>query len=423
MSVTSKPKIKGGNYTAIDTKDGWYTLKDIPTLAPVKKGQKNAPYDVAEDWFQDAVKFGQSAYQKGKIAYPVHITHNDDLGMHNPEFAGYFTPSGVKTMDLPDYGPVPVVVSDYKIKKSVFEKMQSGELPYLSPEIRNWNKRRISSVALLDSQPPHNPFPLMTIGEVKEDASAQFAADLPQEYAIAKFSDGFERVTFDPREEVKDKASTAVEDKPKQEDESMADDKKNQDEQPGKPNAAPVEQETPGKAAIPAKMSAESDPKQAAKFAALEDANEKLMARLDAIEAEKKAKALEVWGLEQMAGYQIGNAAKKSIAKFAAEGEASLKEHISMLQEVTPKDSPRTFAAAEAANAVPINDPALAKFAQAGPEKLELAARFASEYRTLKQHAAGRGMTIREDEYVKFQMEQHDGTSEQHWGINLGFGK
>ena len=94
-----------------------------------------------------------------------------------------------------------------------------------------------------------------------------------------------------------------------------------------------------------------------------------------------------------------------------------------MLQEVTPKDSPRTFAAAEAANAVPINDPALTKFAQAGPEKLELAARFASEYRTLKSHAAGNGMSVKEEDYVKFQMEQHDGTSEQHWGINLGFGK
>ena len=170
-------------------------------------------------------------------------------------------------------------------------------------------------------------------------------------------------------------------------------------------------------------MGSDTDPKMAAKFAAMEDANAALMKRLDAIEAEKKAAALESWGIGQMAGYQIGSAAKKSIARFAAEGEASLKEHIAMLQEVTPKDSPRTFAAAEAANAVPINDPALAKFAQAGPEKLEAAARFASEYRTLKAHAAGAGMSVKEEDYVKFQMEQADGTNEQHWGINLGFGK
>lgn len=421
MSVASKPKINGGNYRAIDTQDGWYTLKDIPTLAPVKKGQKNAPYDVDENWFKDAVKFGQESYQKGKIAYPVHITHTDDLGVHNPEFAGYYVPSKIQKMDLPDHGEVPVLFSDLKVKKSVFEKMQAGELGYLSPEIRNWNKRRLSSVALLDSIPPHNPFPLMTIGEVVVDGSAKFEAELPTECAIARFSDGFERVTFDPREAGKDEDKET-----KVEGETMADEKPIQNEQPGKPNAAPVEQAKPGKPAeelMATKMSGEMDPKWAAKFAAQEDANARLMARLDAIEAEKKAKALESWGLEQMAGYQIGSAAKKSIAKFSAEGEAALKEHIAMLQEVTPKDSPRTFAAAEAANAVPINDPALAKFAQAGPEKLELAARFASEYRTLKNHPAGRGMNIREEEYVKFQMDQQENGGDRHWDISVGFGK
>lgn len=421
MSVISKPKINGGNYKAIDTQDGWYTLKDIPTLAPVKKGQKNAPFDVAEEWFNDAIKFGQDAYKNGKIAYPVHVTHTDDAGIHNPEFGGYYVPSSIKKMDLPDVGEVPVLFSDYKIKKSVFEKMQAGELGYLSPEIRNWNKRRVSSVALLDSIPPHNPFPLMTIGEVVVDGAAKFEAELPTECAIARFSDGFERVTFDPRETAKDKDTET-----KVEGEKMADVKPIQDEQPGKPNAAPVEQVKPGKPAeelMATKMSAENDPKMAAKFAAMEDANSKLMARLDAIEAEKKAAALEGWGLEQMAGYQIGSAAKKSIAKFAQSGEASLKEHVAMLQEVTPKDSPRTFAAAEAANAVPINDPALAKFAQAGPEKLEAAARFASEYRTLKAHPAGRGMNIREEEYVKFQMDQQENGGERHWDISVGFGK
>ena len=418
MSVTSKPKINGGNYTAIDTQDGWYTLKDIPTLGPVKKGQKNAPFDVDEKWFGDAVKFGQDSYKRGKIAYPVHLTHTDDLGIHNPEFAGYYVPSKIQKMDLPEHGEVPVMFSDYKIKKSVFEKMQNGELGYLSPEVRNWNKRRLSSVALLDSIPPHYPFPLMTIGEVVVDPSAKFEAELPTECAIARFSDGFERVTFDPREAGRDKDTDT---ETKVEGEKMADVKPIQDEQTGKPNAAPIEQVGAVKTSLPAKMEAESDPKMAAKFAAMEDANAALMKRLDAIEAEKKAVALEKWGLEQMAGYQIGAAAKKSIARFASEGDASLKEHIAMLQEVTPKDSPRTFAAAEAGNAVAVNDPAVAKFAQAGPEKLELAARFASEYRTLKAHPAGKGMNIREEDYIKFQMDNANG-DERHWDIAV-FGK
>ena len=417
MSGQAKPNLPGGNYRATDTKDGFTTIHDVPIMSEVAKGVKNAPSDIGHDWLDGARKFGEDSFLKNKICYPLHVSHHDDSGIKQPEFAGFFRPTKIDHIEI-DGGKKEALFADFKVKNSIFDRMQKGELPYVSPEIRNWGKKRISSVALLDSEPPHFAFPMVTIGEVSADAAAKFSADLPGDCAIARFSDGFERVTFDPTKE-KDTDKEPVESKEK----PMADVKPIQNEQTGKPNAAPVEQDEAAKVVAAAKMQAESDPKMAAKFAAMEDANAALMKRLDAIEAEKKSKALESWGLEQMAGYQIGAAAKKSIARFAAEGDASLKEHIAMLQEVTPKDSPRTFAAAEAANAVPINDPALAKFAQAGPEKLEAAARFASEYRTLKQHAAGAGMTISEENYVKFQMEQADGTNEQHWGINLGFGK
>lgn len=412
MAVTAKPKINGGDYTAIDTQDGWYILRNIPTLAPVKKGQKLNSEDIGEEWFKDAVKFGQTAYQKGKIAYPIHLTHNDDQGLHNPEFAGYFTPSKVDRMDLPELGQVPVVFSDFKIKKNIFEKMQNGELGYVSPEVRGWSKRRISSVALLDSQPPHNPFPLMTIGEVKVDPTAKFEASLPEGCKIAKFADGFERVTFDPSEDKEEPETTKEETKP------MADVKANQDEQAGKPNAKPVEQteKTEAVEAVAAKMTLE-DPKLAAKFAAMEDANAALKKRLDERDAQDKAKALESWALGELVGYQVGNAAKKSIAKFSQQGEAALKEHVEMLKEITPKDSPRTFADSPS---VSVNDPAVAKFAQQGPEKMEAAAKFASDYRALKNHPAGRGMNVTEEQFVKFQMDAMENSEAAHWGINLG---
>jgi len=415
MASATKPNIKGGDYTAYDTGDGWYVLKDIPTLAPVKKGQMYAPEDISTDWFNGAIKFGQEAYNKSKIAYPIHLTHTDDQGIHNPEFGGYFVPTKVKEMDLPDLGNVPVVHSDFKIKKKVFDKMESGELGYVSPEVRSWRKGRISSVALLDSIPPHNPFPLMTIGKVVTDPAAKFEAELPAECAIARFSDGFERVTFDPREDDKESEKSKLEAKP------MADEKKPvQDEQHGKPNAAPVEQPPGAKPAVAqagAKM--EQEARDAARFAAMEDRVAAAEKRLSERDAADKAKELTAKALESMRGYQIGDRAKAQIAKFAQEGEAQLNAFIETLKEVTPKDSPRTFAAAEAASSVAINDPALAKFSQQGPEKLEMAARFASEYRTLKSHGAGRGMTIKEEEYVRFQMEQAEG-NERHWDISIG---
>lgn len=393
-------------------------------MSVVPKGIKGAPEDIGKDWMSDAVQFGQDLYNKGKTAYPVHIGHNDDLGITRPEFAGLFKPTRVGTA-LVEGKEQPAIFADWKIKKSVFDKFAAGELPYVSPEVRNWSKRRISSLALLDSQPPHFAFPLQTISEVVEDPYAKFSADLPKEVKIAKF-DGMERVTFDPTTE-------HVEAKEEKNEETNMADKPKEDLQAGKPNNNPVDQSGKAPASDPvvaggskptivtgAKMTLD-DPAVAAKFAAMEDANAEMRKRLDARDAADKAKALEQKALESLRGYQIGDKAKAQIAKFAAEGEDKLNALVETLKEVTPKDSPRTFAAAEAANAVAANDPAVAKFVQQGPEKLEAAARFASEYRTLKAHPAGRGMQISEEQYIKFQMDSLENQEGTSWGINLGF--
>lgn len=415
---TNKPNIKGGNYRAIDTKDGWFILRDMPCMSVVPKGVKNAPHDIGESWMNDAVKFHQDLYEKGNSAYPIHIGHNDDLGLTRPEFAGFFKPTRVGA-GLVEGKEQPVTFGDWKIKASVFKKFSAGELPYVSPEIRRWDKHKISSLALLDSQPPHFPFPLQTVGEVTEDPTAKFSADLPAEFRVERFSDITERVTFDPSvDEKKEKTETDTEEK------TMADaEKPKEDFQAGKPNNNPVDQKgaapsNPQSGAEVIKMTAD-DPKMAARFAAMEDANAALLKRLDARDAADKAKQLEAWGLEQMRGFQIGDRSKKSIAKFSADGEAALKEHIEMLKEITPKDSPRTFGEAELSS-VSASDPAVAKFAQMGPEKLEAAAKFASEYRILKAHPAGRGMQITEEQFVKFQMDSAENPEGNHWGINFG---
>lgn len=401
--------MQGGGYKAIDCCDGWVIVRDVPVFSVVPKGVKGAPEDIKEDWMSDAVKFGQDLYSKGKTAYPIHIGHNDDLGLTQPEYAGLFKPTRVGKA-LVEGKEQPAIFSDMKLKKSVFERFSKGELPYVSPEVRNWAKHRISSLALLSSQPPHFAFPLQTVSDVAEDPYAQFSADLPRECKVAKF-DGMERVTFDPteeKEEIKEEEITMA-DKPKE------------DLQAGKPNANPVDQENankPAAAPLGTKMTMD-DPALAAKFAAIEDRNALLEKRLNERDAADKAKELAAKALEDLRGYQIGDRAKAQIQKFAAEGEAKLKEFVETLKEVTPKDSPRTFADAERGNVSP-TDPAVAKFAQMGPDKLEAATRFASEYRVLKNHPAGRGMQITEEQYVKFQMDSAENPEGNHWGINFG---
>jgi len=404
--------MQGGGYKAIDCCDGWVIVRDVPVMSTVPKGVKNAPEPIGEEWMSDAVKFGQELYTKGKTAYPIHIGHNDDLGLTQPEFAGFFKPSRVGTA-LVEGKEQPAVFADWKIKKDVFERFSKGELPYVSPEVRNWNKRRISSLALLSSQPPHFSFPLQTVSEVAEDPYAVFSADLPKEFKVAKF-DGMDRVTFDP----------TVEDAPEIENkETTMADKPKEDLQAGKPNNAPVEQDAAGKPAAPAaaplgtKMS--EDPVLAAKFAAMADESAALKRRLDERDAADKAKELTAKALEDLRGYQIGETTKAQIAKFAAQGEDKLKDFVATIKEVAAKDSPRTFSDAERMN-VSASDPAVAKFAQMGPDKLEAATRFAADYRTLKSHPAGRGMQITEEQYVKFQMDALENPEGNHWGINIG---
>jgi hypothetical protein len=319
MTVTQKPNISGGNYKAIDTKDGWFILRDMPCMSLVPKGIKNAPKDIGEEWMGDAVKFHQELYEKGKAAYPIHIGHNDDLGITHPEFVGFFKPTRVGK-GLVEGKEQPVTFCDWKIKKTAFERFSKGELPFVSPEIRRWDKHKISSLALLDSQPPHFAFPLQTVGEVVEDPTAKFSADLPEEFKVERFSDIMERVTFDPSVDEKKEEPKKSEDKP------MADVKPTEDLQAGKPNAAPVDQKTKEPASVAGtggKMSLD-DPVVAAKFAAIEDRNAALEKRLNERDAADKAKSLADKALESLRGYQIGDKAKAQIAKFAADGEEKL---------------------------------------------------------------------------------------------------
>lgn len=203
----------------------------------------------------------------------------------------------------------------------------------------------------------------------------------------------------------------------------MASEKPTENLQPGKPNNNPVDQKD-APASAPAPIgNIMNDPVVAARFAAIEDAHaakfSALQKRLDEREASEKAKSLVDKALESMKGYQIGEKAKAQLAKFAAEGEERLNAFVETLKEITPKDPPRTFAAAEAAN-VSATDPSVVKFAQQGAEKLEAAAKFAAEYRILKGHPAGRGMQITEEQYVKFQMDSAENPEGNHWGINFG---
>lgn len=399
-TLTRKPKIEGGAYRAIDTQDGYYILQDVPVMGPVPKGEKNNSDPIGEEWLSGAVKFGQDSYALNKIAYPIHIGHNDDLGLTRPEFAGYFKPTKLGTHKV-NGKEQPAVFADWKVKKSVFDRIQAGELPYHSPEIRNWSKQKISSLAILDSQPPYYPYPNMTVGEVVTDPTAKFdARTSDDEFRIIKFAEGREAVEVvkPPAECAKCKEYEAML-KTKTESESSAGGNMSEIV---KPNAGPVEQAVVTEKAVDADkkgvdtakmlVKMEDDPKIAAKFAALEDKQAALEKKIAERENVERARVLEGKALADLAGYQIGDKAKAQIAKFSLEGEDKLKELVETLKEVTPRAAAGTFAEAEERMSLS-SDPILAKFADKGPDTLAKAADLLRGYRAITEKVKSYSLT------------------------------
>src|SRR3990167_9409976 len=180
---TDKIKIKGANYTAIDTGDGYFTLKDFPLMSEVKKGTKGAPKDVTETEIKEFVENGKREYgnpDRPRCA-PAFIRHNPDTEFGQlPEFSGFVAPNRAGMYKFDD-GDKWTAFGDVKVNAATFEKVKKGELPAHSPEV-DWRKNRISGLAFLSTQPAFFEFANNTVGEIKVDHAAQFSAFLDDEF-------------------------------------------------------------------------------------------------------------------------------------------------------------------------------------------------------------------------------------------------
>lgn len=169
------PVINGANYTAFETGDGWFTIRDIFIFGEVPKGVKEAPEDVKGQRMAQMVANSRVKYENEKYAAPAHKGHHKMLEFQDPEFLGFVLPKRVGQIML-DGKLQDAVFGDVKLKASAFERVLKGELPYVSPEV-DWNKWEFSSLSFLDSKPPHFKGPLITIGEVIKDPTARFEVE------------------------------------------------------------------------------------------------------------------------------------------------------------------------------------------------------------------------------------------------------
>lgn len=442
-------KINGAEYSAINTKDGFFTLKDVLFFGEVPKGEKSAPEDVKGERMQQMVKTASDKYEKEKFAAPAHKGHHKAIAFEDPEFLGFMLPKRVGKTTL-DGREQDAVFGDLKLKASAFERVRKGELPFLSPEV-DWDSWQFSSMALLDSMPPHFKGPLITVGKVTEDANAKFTVGAT--LSMGKFT----AIEADKKEESNDESKRSRELKRVKDDEkgdtkvdggdtengghddakmcahcvkkmaameasygsmdkTMADihykmglpykgAQMQANKATGKADSsAPVEDghSEKGKDMSNDKKdgasSFESDPVAMAKFAAQEARLKAMEDKLTAKEQEDAKKVRIEAAFAELKGYPLTDAGKNGIAAFADSPE-KLKTFIEVLKAQTPKDPPRSVSEFEA-SAKEVNvkisgaDPDIAAFQAKGPEAMEAAIKYAARFEAMKADKACKGSKL-----------------------------
>lgn len=446
-------KIEGAQYNAIDTCDGYFTLQDVLFFGEVPKGEKGAPEDVKKERMTEMVKGATEKYTNEKFAAPTHKGHHKAIAFEDPEFLGFMMPRRVGKTTL-DGKEQDAIFGDLKLKASAFERVKKGELPFLSPEI-DWASWRFSSMALLDSMPPHFKGPLITVGSVKQDANAKFTVG-------ATLSKG-QFMALDANK-IDGKEEKANEDKHKRELDIVKKDEHEDTETDGGSNEdhrykelherlskmeasySEMDKHMAGvhfKMGLPykgAQMGAdlaikksdssapaddkkaeekdmgnyrfEDDPAALAKFAAQEARTKALEDKLAAKDAEVEKKARIDGAFAELQGYPITDAGKAGIAKFADDPE-KLKIFVEVLKAQTPKNPPKSVSAFESSGKevkveISGNDPDLATFQSKGPEAMEAALKYAARFEAMKQDKLCKGSKLLADgrkAYIDFMME------------------
>jgi hypothetical protein len=405
---TPPVKINGAEYTAVDTKDGFFTLKDVLFFGEVPKGEKNAPEDVKSERMQQMVASALAKYEKEKFAAPSHKGHHKAIAFEDPEFLGFMLPKRVGKTVL-DGKEQDAIFGDLKLKASAFERVKKGELPYLSPEV-DWETWQFSSMALLDSMPPHFKGPLITVGKIMEDASAKFTVDATT--SQGKFMALKEKKEGDPKESG-EKEEGGIEERLEHLeasfatiDKSLADvffkmgmpykgaqmgDKGYMHKQD---SSAPKEDDTKGNT-VSEKTKFEDDPAVMAKFAAQDASMKALEAKIAAKDLEDAKKARTAAAFEELKDYPLTQVGKDGIAKFADDAD-KLKVFVDVLKAQTPKNSPKSVSEFEASAkpATPaINgaDPDLAEFQLKRPNDMPAILKYAEYHAAWKTSKASFG--------------------------------
>lgn len=383
--------ILGGQYTARVYPDGSADILHVPIFGELEAFARRNQQPIGEEWHRAAWRADQQLAAQQYLP-PAHVGHHDD-GTPTRR-AGFFRIVDVRRSLYRGRLQSTVFADFLRIPADIFARIRAGELPYVSAEICRWDRPEIASVALLSDEAPAFKFPLLTVGRVERVES--FRAHTVR-YCFADFETP--PMPDDKKQNEKFVPEPAPEPAPA-------------DTQP----APMAEPELPAWAPALAKLIAAEvaralnqpiDTGPAKAPVAPEDLGAQQFAdrRVIALEAEvaamrtreaqrqarEQVAARLARAQESLRGYQIDDATRATLAKFAERGDDVLNEFVEAFRRTATQDPPETLAEYSR------HQPALEKFRAQGPETLEAAKRLLPQYEALR---ARRAVSVSFDDFV-----------------------
>lgn len=175
--------IAGGMYRTTRHGDK-IVVHDVPILGflPANAPGRKNPVPIDRRWMEAALRDAQ-LNELGGYLPPLHYCHHDDKSA--VVYGGHFQPKRVgQVVYRGDATPAMfgTLFPNSRFSREMIEAAERGEMayPYCSVEVGpDWHTPEVLSLALLDHEPPHYMFPMISLdlsdgGAADEDESQQF---------------------------------------------------------------------------------------------------------------------------------------------------------------------------------------------------------------------------------------------------------
>ena len=423
---------------AHDNGDGSFTLPGVRIFGEFPKGSNGYDYEITKEWLEAAVVNAKKRFERDGYMAPAHVYHHSS---GQAEHAGAFLPQSVEL--LPYEGKWTFTVrADLRVPAAIKDRIERGELSYRSVEIRDYDAREFSSLALLPDQEPFFKYGLLGIAGTVPASGASFlavatyAANPAGAVAAARRGKAlmglfhYEKEASVPEPEKKppvpaapaapvenaaDPAAAPVAKKPSAfqrflkfiaASASYFDDDSEGEEQEEAPPAENAAAPAPAAPAAPAPKDPANKPKppvemkentmDATEFAALKDRLDKIDADNATAATKSKTDALAATAIGKLEGRNLSQADKDLIGEFAALGdEAKLGKLVEALKTRRgPRDLENEFAVVGADGSMGGEPAEVAEYANRGPDQHARARKLASDH--AKCRARGMRSSLKE---------------------------